>query len=54
VCGFSALERVLLNAGEIALRQLGYDGDDKTGFHGAARDALTTASAEAGAEKNAK
>lgn len=39
----SELETELLNACKIALRQLDYDGDDKTAFHGAAFDALTKA-----------
>lgn len=39
----SELEATLLAACRIALRQLDYDGDDKTAFHGAARDALTKA-----------
>ncbi|MFK4499190.1 hypothetical protein ABIF90_000668 [Bradyrhizobium japonicum] len=38
-----ALERELLAACRIALRQLEYDGDDKTAFHGAAWEALTKA-----------
>lgn len=44
------LEKVLLNACRIALRQLDYDGDDKTAFHGAAWDALTRAIAQAETE----
>jgi hypothetical protein len=45
-------ELELLGACRIALRQLDYDGDDKTAFHGAAWDALTKAIARAeGAEK---
>ena len=41
--GFTDLELVLLDACRIALRQLEYDGDDKTAFTGAAFDALTKA-----------
>jgi hypothetical protein len=41
------LERELLAACRIALRQLEYDGDDKTAFHGAAWEALTKAIASA-------
>jgi hypothetical protein len=41
------LERELLAACRIALRQLEYDGDDKTAFHGAAWEALTKAIATA-------
>ena len=37
------LELLLLNACRIALRQLEYDGDDKTAFVGAAFEALTKA-----------
>ncbi|MGQ2185345.1 hypothetical protein ACT4MK_18615 [Bradyrhizobium barranii] len=37
----TALERELLAACRIALRQPEYDGDDKTAFHGAAWEALT-------------
>ena len=46
--GLSALEASLLSACRIALRQLDYDGDDKTAFHGAAWDALTKAIAMVG------
>lgn len=41
------LETTLLAACRVALRQLEYDGDDKTAFHGAAWDALTKAIAKA-------
>jgi hypothetical protein len=41
------LERDLLAACRIALRQLTYDGDDKTAFAGAAFEALTKAIAKA-------
>lgn len=41
------LETELLAACRIALRQLNYDGDDKTAFTGAAFDALTKAIAKA-------
>ena len=41
------LEKVLLSACRVALRQLNYDGDDKTAFIGAAFDALTKAIATA-------
>jgi hypothetical protein len=43
----SELEKTLLAACKVALRQLEYDGDDKTAFHGAAWDALTKAIASA-------
>lgn len=41
------LEKELLNACKVALRQLNYDGDDKTAFTGFAHDALTKAIAKA-------
>jgi hypothetical protein len=41
-------EKVLLAACKMALRQLDYDGDDKTAFTGATWDALTKAIAAAG------
>jgi hypothetical protein len=41
------LETELLAACRIALRQLDYDGDDKTAFAGATYDALTRAIAKA-------
>ena len=44
---FTALETELLAACRIALRQLNYDGDDKTAFAGAASEALTKAIAAA-------
>ena len=37
------LEETLFSACKIALRQLDYDGDDKTAFAGAAFEALTKA-----------
>lgn len=37
------LETILLAACKLALRQLTYDGDDKTAFAGAAFEALTKA-----------
>jgi hypothetical protein len=40
-------EKVLLAACKMALRQLDYDGDDKTAFTGATWDALTKAIAAA-------
>jgi hypothetical protein len=43
----SELEKTLLAACKVALRQLDYDGDDRTAFHGAAWDALTKAIAAA-------
>jgi hypothetical protein len=45
------LEPELLAACRIALRQLEYDGDDKTAFHGAAWEALTKAIATAEARE---
>lgn len=45
--GLTDLEVVLLDACKMALRQLEYDGDDKTAFTGAAYDALTRAIAKA-------
>ena len=44
----TALERELLAACRIALRQPGYDGDDTTAIHGAAWEALTKAITKAG------
>ena len=44
---FTDIERILLAACKLALRQLQYDGDDKTAFTGAAFDALTKAIAAA-------
>ena len=44
------LEHELLAACKIALRQLNYDGDDKTAFIGAAYEALTKAIARAEAQ----
>ena len=41
------LEKELLSACKTALRQLEYDGDDKTAFTGHAFDALTRAIARA-------
>ena len=41
------LETALLNACKVALRQLEYDGDDKTAFGGAAFAELTKAIAAA-------
>jgi hypothetical protein len=41
------LEKILLAACKLALRQLQYDGDDKTAFAGAAFDALAKAIAAA-------
>lgn len=41
------LEKELPNACKTALRQLNYDGDDKTAFIGHAFDALTRAIAKA-------
>lgn len=41
--GFTELEQILLSACRVALRQLEYDGDNKTAFHGAAFDALSKA-----------
>lgn len=41
------LECVLLDACRVALRQLDYDGDDKTAFAGATFEALTRAIAAA-------
>jgi hypothetical protein len=46
------LERELLAACRIALRQLEYDGDDKTAFHCAAWEALTKAMASAEARES--
>lgn len=43
----SELEKILLDACKVALRQLEYDGDDNTAFHGAAWEALTKAFAAA-------
>jgi hypothetical protein len=43
----SELETTLLAACRMALRQINYDGDDKTAFTGAAWDALTKAIAKA-------
>jgi hypothetical protein len=48
------LERELLAACRIALRQLEYDGDDKTAFHGAAWEALTKAIASAEARERGR
>jgi len=45
------LEQTLLAACRTALRQLEYDGDDKTAFHEAAFEALTKAIAAAEAEQ---
>ena len=54
--GLTDLELVLLDACRIALRQLEYDGDDKTAFTGAAFDALTRvmakAESKAGSDQN--
>jgi hypothetical protein len=44
------LEATLLTACRLALRQLEYDGDDKTAFRGAAWEALTKAIALADAQ----
>jgi hypothetical protein len=41
------LEKVLLAACKLALRQMEYDGDDKTAFTGAAFEALSKAIAAA-------
>lgn len=49
--GLTDLEVQLLDACRIALRQLEYDGDDKTAFAGAAFDALTKAIAAAEAKR---
>ena len=43
----SELETTLLAACRMALRQLNYDGDDKTAFAGAVFEALTKAIAAA-------
>ena len=47
------LEKTLLAACEVAKRQLGYDGDDKTAFTGAAFEALSKAIAAAEAKQRA-
>jgi hypothetical protein len=47
----SELETTLLAACRMALRQLEYDGDDKTAFTGAAFEALTKAIAAAEAKQ---
>jgi hypothetical protein len=47
----SELEAELLSACRIALRQLEYDGDDKTAFTGAAFEALSKAVAAAEAKQ---
>lgn len=44
------IEATVLAACKVALRQLEYDGDDKTAFHGAARDVPTKAIAAAEAD----
>jgi hypothetical protein len=45
------LEKTLLAACQLALRQLEYDGDDKTAFTGAAFEALSKAIAAAEAKQ---
>ena len=45
------LEKVLLAACQMALRQLEYDGDDKTAFTGASFEVLTKAIAAAEAKQ---
>ncbi|WP_334386857.1 hypothetical protein [Bradyrhizobium sp. AZCC 2262] len=45
------LEKLLLAACQMALRQLEYDGDDKTAFAGAVFEALTKAIAAAAAKQ---
>jgi hypothetical protein len=51
MCELTELEAVLLAACRMALRQLDYDGDDKTAFTGATWEALTKAIVMAEASK---